>query len=200
VACTDDVHCGDGACDLQSNTCVECRFDDQCPEGDILTPQEYCNPDTQSCQLCVEDSHCPDGLVCDTDGVGDCVECLDNADCSGNGGRCVASSVGDICGQCTTDADCSGGQRCHPTTQFCVPAAKICNADADCGANFICDEEYRLCVRTNNANCTNDGDCLPEHQCRSTLAGQRCIGCDILFSPCPQGQTCIPFFGFCDLN
>ena len=119
-----------------------------------------------------------------TDGV--IVQCLTNADCSGNqvcspAGRCVeclrdqncplAAPICDVstnlCTQCQRDTDCpTGSSICNPATKRCV----------QCTSNIQCTVERPLCNPSNgscvqcltNGQCTAPAKCLNGSCCDST--------------------------------
>jgi hypothetical protein len=98
------------------------------------------------------------GAVCD--GVGKCVECLVDADCSGQGScvreQCTTPPPCATC-HCTdgtldadeTAADCGGS--CAP----CADAAK-CEVDQDC-ASDDCDALWQICLPKTCIDQTRDG-------------------------------------------
>ncbi len=155
VECVDNGDCSGATpyCDTSTNTCVECRFNTHCDDGNPCTA-DTCLANTCSNTNLTAGTSCPSG-VCD--GTGACVECVDNGDCndgnpcttdtcssntcgsgyvpagsgsctlgSGNPGVCDGSGG---CVECVTDAQCGGSQpRCSPTKNFCVE----CLDDIDC--------------------------------------------------------------------
>eukprot|EP00486_Rosalina_sp_Unknown_P001621 CAMPEP_0201565346 /NCGR_PEP_ID=MMETSP0190_2-20130828/4408_1 /ASSEMBLY_ACC=CAM_ASM_000263 /TAXON_ID=37353 /ORGANISM="Rosalina sp." /LENGTH=401 /DNA_ID=CAMNT_0047982721 /DNA_START=99 /DNA_END=1304 /DNA_ORIENTATION=+ len=141
TACTKDSQCsGDtDTCATDYGFCYKsCSSNSGCSTG------ETCQTDPASglkgCGEpdCTSDSDCSGSLVCDSDGEGDCVICVDTADCTANSAYgedyscqnsvCIADSCADdssACGAyvCTADGacviceldgdDCTTGTSCY---------------------------------------------------------------------------------------
>ncbi len=71
--------------------------------------------------VCKTNSDCPVGLVCNSAGNMQCVECIppNNSTCDPNGAGGVCQS-NNQCG-CNNNNDCSGGRNCNTTTHICDP-------------------------------------------------------------------------------
>ena len=80
---------------------------------------------------------CTDG-VCDPDS-GECVDCLTNADCSGDE---VCDEEEQECVECTEDGDCPDELACDVDGGTCVG----CVGDGDCDNDAICHDVYPTCV------------------------------------------------------
>ncbi|MET0384352.1 MAG: hypothetical protein ABW321_00260 [Polyangiales bacterium] len=81
-----------------------------CDSPDDCMPDPGCNAAFPDCPECTVDQHCEsqsEDRRCDVL-KGDCVECLDNADCSATEPLCVEGD----CEECITDDDCAIG-RCR---------------------------------------------------------------------------------------
>ncbi len=212
VACTADS-CKDTPkpyCDPDSNQCVECLKDDNCPSGKVCS-QKACVPG------CNDMHGCPDGGGACTNGM--CAACKTDNDCSGqtprcdtNSGLCVAClPVNDNCPQgfvcnqvngtytcamgCKTAADCpagdGGAQNMACCNQVCVDLnsdGKHCgDCNTDCG-NQACCAGFCSDVTSDLANC---GGC-----------GRQCTGGNASWM-CAQSMcvpTCKANFGDCDGN
>lgn len=169
-------------CNTTNNTCVACNGDFgsaatfKCPSSD--------NPAcvAGSCVQCsgTNVTRCPTNLpVCDT-ATSQCVQCNQNADCTGANGicntvshtctagcsddsNCVAPNgkcklPGNICVECLSDAQCGGTKpKCNLTTNQCV----ACTSDAQCsGTTPIC----------------NAGQCVPCDGDRGSGTPNACKG------------------------
>lgn len=119
--------------------------------------------------------------------AGLCVECVSNADCSGNTSVCS----GQTCVPCVDDADCAGA----PGGPVCAPSGACvgCTSDAGCTAPFAkCLPATQTCVA-----CVFDTDCgAAAPACEPTT--HTCVGC-YEDSICPalsicdlQASECVP--------
>ncbi|MBK8173629.1 MAG: hypothetical protein IPK60_25280 [Sandaracinaceae bacterium] len=220
--------CSLGACTGGADsTCVQCVADNNCGGS---TP--YCEVNSHTCRACLNAGHCTDqnnctGDTCSSEGscvftalptaqsceggvcngvaaAPMCVQCVSDAQCSGNTPRCDTST--NRCAQCITDAQCNDGNGC--TTDTCsggacahisqapgtacsggvcngaasAPQCVACVSDAQCGGNTShCDVARSRCVQcvgagdcNDNNSCTQDSCVAGSCQNRSTPAGQTC--------------------------
>jgi len=158
--CNTDADCGGPnsgrLCDLERHRCMSgCSTDagrNGCPMGQRCVmagtgsaARGTCTRDCTATPMCASLSMLP---LCPETGVRRCVECLSDANCSGNtdgrvycdaaSGNCVACLLGGV-SQCTAaglGAACLPGGICG------------CNSDADCGARDsgrVCDTVTRVC-------------------------------------------------------
>jgi len=92
VVCLTNTDCGPTlpSCDPQTFTCRPgCTSDGQCAAG-----QPYCDPTSAQCVRCIDNTNC-DGTstpYCSTNG--ECVECLQSAQCPKGDPVCTAGSCG----------------------------------------------------------------------------------------------------------
>lgn len=173
VDCTEDGDCTNPTpnCDTSSNTCVGCVDDADCAPY-------VCNTTNDVCVVCIDDGDCtaPGLPVCDTSGLPACVECAEEADCSG-GEHCHLPSR--TCQECVLDSqcpvaepfcsaltcvECQGGANCasSPSGTECISGACACNDNPDCSAS----DRGHVCI----------------------LATLRC-GCVDPVADCPAGLT-----------
>ncbi len=207
--CVGDLGCAECATDdecLQANAnrplcdrgqCVRCKIEggvDSCEADD---PELRCS--FGECQEAC-DGGCAgmgEGGLC-TDGQ--CVQCVVDAQCEGNGNGNVCDKVRGLCVPCANDDDCEekGPLRVHCSYAFecveclvsddckeqparcsnneCVPK---CCEDADCEADTFCDLTSGEC-----GGCTEDAQCAGR-QCAFGM----CVNCSEI-APCQDGYTC----------
>ena len=140
------------------------------------------------------DTACTDGAltgICD--GSGDCVECLDNADCTVNGETCDLATNNCVPASCMdntlngteTDTDCGGG-----TCNDCVNG-DTCAVGGDCTSNY--------CMGTTCTACTGSGvgQCAAAEYCEAGVCvadkadGQTCTGdAECSNNQCEGGFCC----------
>ncbi len=212
--------------DANANTipdeCDECVFDVDCSNGLFCDGVEVCLVDV--CQFqsppCVVGQLCdevgemcmPDGLDCNSNGIGDSFDILDETSLDQNG-----NGVPDECDECVFDADCddamfcTGDESCdvdvclvgdNPCVagQVCNEVTDACEPDgADCNTNGIGDATDILDGFSDDLNandvpdecdeCVADGDCDDGLFCTGveTCNIDTCVaGVD----PCSAGETC----------
>jgi len=159
--CASDAQCRGTRCETATGTCVACLGNDDCKETSrrFCAPQSYCveclTNDTcgarkrcdTSAHRCVDtceegDEDCPSGLSCNEDRRL-CVECRNNANCSGHpGGSFCDTSIG-RCVECASSAQCSTEKpTCDRRNGRCVE----CIGSAACGAGRICEPSTLTCI------------------------------------------------------
>lgn len=196
--CTDGLVCADGACvepcsadscgaagfcDENTGTCVQCRDNTDCPDGQV------CNAFTRECTSdvagCTGDDDCDRGF-CDT-ARGACVDCLDDDDC-GEGQVCDTLTRSCITQQgCTSDFNCSGATPvCETNTAVCVQ----CFADVHC-ASGTCDTISRTCL----AACVDDDGTEPNAAGEGGQPGPIASGGEHNGSICPGDVDEFTFTG-----
>jgi len=179
VRCTEDADCDDGqVCD--GTECVECDDDADC--ADPAEPQ--CNEG--ACEPCTSDAACEDrsSTHCDTDEgsdtLGQCVECLEHADCENPEPQCRENRT---CGGCTGNDACEdrgetpycntldGASRegqcvaCTGATEEAACAAKACKRDTG-----TCTERDRRSVQSCGP-CEADSECDTNSRCVENQIG-----------------------------
>jgi len=136
VACLRDAHCGGGQprCQAARHVCVECLAAMDCAAN-------------QACMFgrciatCASGATCPaEAAMCDERGL--CVRCAHDSECSVAAvpycnvatGQCVA---------CLDDAQCPTAQHCHPYRSVCVG----CLSSTDCSSDrHICNPATGVCI------------------------------------------------------
>ena len=111
------------------------------------------------CQpTCAANADCTTGLVCDTANA-KCVQCVADADCTGDLKKGGCDTAKNICKQCKADGDCPTPtyKGCDTGTGMC----KMCASDTDCEISSVkimtgkCDTSKSwMCLK-----CTADADC-----------------------------------------
>lgn len=178
-------------CNPARGVCVECTSNAQCPNA----PLTACDPATGTCVQCVTGADCrnPNSPVCDP-ASHTCVGCLTNTDCPN--GVCQMNR----CVQCLSDAQCSGNTpRCDTTTNTCV--ACIPGATDNCPTGQYCRPDNR-CEQgcKTGADCPS-GVCLPNHSCQMCTSDTQCaagnvcqngtcVGACSATAPCGANETC----------
>ncbi|HEY5958225.1 MAG TPA: hypothetical protein VIV60_16790 [Polyangiaceae bacterium] len=169
-------------CDKNSNACVRCLTNEECPPGAPACSLEHV------CVGCQVSADCRGpNSVCDTDN-NTCVECTADSHCTGINPSCHLPTH--TCVPCVRNSDCTAPHPvCHPNTHTCV----ACAVDADCPAsNPACDVNTHQC-----AACTSDANCTaPTPACNLTT--HACVGCTSdanCTAPTPTcnlaAQTCV---------
>ena len=209
-ACTIDGDCKDPARSRCSpaKLCVECaRMPDSCPAGG------YCNELFQCTLGCKQESDCqisPTVPLCESKRH-QCVECLNNAQCTGGktcspSGACVEScnppgqpcSKGQCCqGLCVDTAvdllNCGGcNLACVGTNGTPQCTAGVCGWT--CASGFThCDSGNTGCETNTRSDTAHCGSCA-----------KRCDGLNANNVTCSAGAcaftTCLAGFGDCDAN
>lgn len=240
--------CKDGEfCDEDEDRCVECDDENPCPNNQVCNSGKCECPvdkpilnDKGVCVSCDEDNPCPPCTYCTPDGckpkecttgvcddeTGDCVECINSGDCTGENECCQPDKTCDCCPGFERDFD----------TGKCIPIGD-CEEDIDCGVCEICDNDVcvpRECPKRyipveidgvceckkecdcDDATCSSSEACVPADanrcyckECEGTCAdnddcGVGCIcGDDLNCKPnpckgsCENGADCGPGCG-CD--
>jgi uncharacterized repeat protein (TIGR01451 family) len=212
-------------CDAATDKCVDgCRGmgGNGCPTGDECTSMDA---SIGQCVACLSDADCGgvmSGKVCDVaahtcgDGcrgmggngcptnahctsmdtsVGQCVACLQDTDCGGNGSGKVCDATTDTCVDgCrgTSEGICPTGQSCTSMDQT-IGKCVACLTDAECGGAMsgkVCDLTTDQCVD----GCRGTGNGCPTGKaCTSTNAtiGQ-CVACltDADCGDASSGKVC----------
>lgn len=101
--CTTALDCsGDQVC--SGGECVECAISGDC--GSDLA----CDPDTNTCVECEYNHQCPDGYDCENNScIEDPNSCSTDSDC-GPCQKCYGECVG--FGDCSSDGDCASNESC----------------------------------------------------------------------------------------
>jgi len=189
------------ACDLATNTCVECLDDSTCSGAKpacagtscvectgsnasaCTGTTAICEPSKHQCIACVVDGDCKtaEKSFCSQNS---CVACADSNACKArDGGKPVCAASG-ACVECDTDKDC------HGTAPFCGPQ-KTCQSCNDVGADActtlnggvtpVC-AASGACVQ-----CGKDADCSPTSTTPFCSEAGACVAC----SSAPAGRNCM---------
>ncbi len=155
------------------------------PDGKETATQEFdCTPggdagaDAGSGVDCRRGTPCDLPQVCDVV-TGDCVECLDDTECSGNmatgdaGAATTCDEARHECVRCLDDADCMGGvckvDMSSSSGNVCVE----CLVNENCGGDRpICDTATNECT----ASCTSDAECRGDKPVCNT-SRNLCVEC-----------------------
>jgi hypothetical protein len=204
VACLEDANCT-GAfnhiCETTTGLCVECLNNAQCPTVDaarcIVEPEE--NKTQYSCDVCTDNAQCTgksDGGLCRPDGL--CVDCLTNAECSGNPALSNCVVIGEPnngntgeCIVCAGDTDCLlvPGKLACKTGEGCVECVNDTHCVGNAGGTHckVSDmgaaqgtADVNTCVECNsNADCTGAGAALcTNNQCVPCAVDNDCAHLD----------------------
>ncbi len=187
VQCLDNSNCTNPDspfCETVSGQCVQCLEDDSCLAADAAHCEVGQNAtDRYECVGCEDNTDCAGkpglgGLCRTVDGL--CVDCITNAECSGDR---TASQCGNggTCERCAVDDDCDlfeGRPNCK-VDEGCVG----CVNDADCTGN----PDGNTCKLNNNGTaqgpgvintcveCVDNGDCLTPGA--PVCSGNVCTAC-----------------------
>lgn len=177
LPCDDPTDCPPGS-ECENGVCVppatptptptpECTADDQCPEGQVCSPDGHCvvataTPTPTPSPPCTNDNECPPGQIC-IEETGHCVTprppCDEDSDCS------VACAEANDCADLASppDRSCVDNQCCpadHCRSMRCVPV-RGCEEAAECFGTEACIEDPA--AQCNGAgpsgNCECGGDC-----------------------------------------
>ena len=140
--CQEDIHCDDGysctidSCNLLTNTCINERHDEVCPDDLFCNGDEVCDPtdeETDPVTGCsaVEPRSCDDDILCTVD---ECDEGLD---------ECLHTGINSLCPQSfqCIQAVCDPSIGCRD--QYL--SGRSCNDNNPCTTGDVCEQGY--CVR-----------------------------------------------------
>ena len=128
---------------------------------------------------CNDERDCPQNKpICDRDGSGGCVACLDARDCATPDLACID---GECRTHCTSNAECNGGL-CDMATGTCI----ACVENNDCGIGSLCLDG------TCTPGCERDRDCPADKHVCAPADGDHgtCYEC-VDTATCPTGKSCI---------
>ena len=205
--CTSDICDSIGSCDHFNANGEVCDLtpgsaDGQCNGGVCLDPGAACLPNpcddghecTQNvCEALGANSHecthpakprgdrCSDGIRTYCDGLGTCVQCIDNSQC-GDGNQCT-QDICDSIGSCNNppeppNAPCSEGERIRcDGAGSCVEcnSNEQCNDGNQCTSN-VCESICKGVVCNDDEECTDDACDPADGSCDNT--------------PLPDGALC----------
>ncbi len=198
VDCYLNGHCNipsEPMCYVQANICVECLADTHCA-GDL-----HCNLSIHECTevICETTEDCSPGLHCKED-TGDCVQCLEHAQCGSNQWcRDFSCQTG-----CLDDLECQikEGEKhyCNDETQRCYYAE--CTSNDECASNpdgtWCSLADSPVALHFNCVECLEDSHCDEYFECDPVQKSCRPQPC---YSR-PDGDQCPdldPCF-FCDYD
>ena len=129
---------------------------------------------------CTIDPDCKvPGLHCDVVSH-TCVECANNAHCSGDAGWPLCDISIHRCVVCQAPTDCPSGMTCESATRSCV---FTCSAGTSCPGNRRCDSSRGICIE-----CASKSECpLPDRNSCETATGT-CTAC-AADGDCPSGRA-----------
>jgi len=144
-------------CRVDRGACVECLTNVECSDD---AQASRCDQNSGLCAPCRADNDCAavEGKFACAGGNGNagrCVQCTDNADCTGNpaGPACKVSAGGssapiNTCVQCVADADCPSAAAARCVANQCVACADDANCAHVAGAG-VCDTSVAspVCVQ-----------------------------------------------------
>jgi hypothetical protein len=149
--------------------------------GDVLPPPP-----------CETTADCPVGMVCDPES-NVCVECLEAADCHGEGMVCIDNHCVQLL-PCDPENPCPEGKLCDPKLGVCVD----CLEDADCPDGFECDDGF---CEEKKPFCDEENPCpdglycnFHTNECVECLGDENCEvteWCDVEEGEC-QNDLCKP--------
>jgi len=140
---------------LDDSECVECTLDEQeyCSARD-----QVCDTEAHECVDCLDNAQCtaPTASRCDS-ATNECAPCETNADCDGVDGLGATGNACDadaICVACTPDSEaqtCPDGKSCEPRTNTCT--------ETTIGSRDVCE----ACVA--DSECGDDGEPSDAYKC-----------------------------------
>jgi hypothetical protein len=164
----------------------ECRTSAEC-----ALPRPYCAGTLGQCVECLSKANCSGTgrAYCKTTTY-TCVRCLADTQCKPGAPYCETTEG--VCVACLSSTNCGARGACDRNVHECVPA---CDSDADCEGSPtvpVCDPERNVCVQ-----CLGDGDC-PTSLPHCSPKTERCVSClsdDDCASPTahcdPLAQACV---------
>ncbi|RMG18596.1 MAG: hypothetical protein D6729_06835 [Deltaproteobacteria bacterium] len=188
--CSSDTDCaglqGRTHCDVAGGRCVQCIVTSHCPDPE----QQVCDTSTWSCiprPPCTSDAQCSDLPAtprCEATS-GRCVNCTQNAHCTGKQQVCDPTTYSCRFLPCTGDAFCQD----YPETPYCDRQSGQCEAcveDGHCPTGEVC----RNGACQPEGECTRDEACAPGQRCNTLQGPGVCQEC-ITATDCRLGGRCI---------
>lgn len=187
--CTDK--CDGKLCDEATDTCVDCKNKDDCPNNQVcqtgkcecpwdlpyLGVDGYCHEcatkeDCGPCKKCEQGVckpiECANGGICNPEDD-KCVQCIDNSQCTGPFEECKDNNK----------CDCIDGYHRDPATGFCVQNPP-CTDKSECKACETCDPVLGCIPR----KCPDNYICVPEED--------KCVKkCECGSGPCSLTEACV---------
>ena len=213
VQCVNDADCSGSTpkCSTSTNTCVECLASADCTSKTAAKCSSY------ACVACTGDTDCNFTLekqCLTTASPATCVQCINDAGCSGSTPKCSSSNT---CVECLTNADCPLKTAAKCDSNACVPCTSstdcslfsseiqcltsvspatcvACRTDTDCGGTTPrCSTSSYTCVA-----CVSDSDCggttprclTSSNTCVACLSNSDCTS--VSESKCSTSNTCEP--------
>ncbi len=201
-SCSPAEPCATGRCLVSQDRCVECIYNDDCPDGLVCSAAHACAPAGSGCtaQGCAAD-----GKICAPE-EGACRDCLSDPECGSRlckNGTCQPCNVGDNCGSGRTceNGDCTSvpGTPCQTNADCGDRVCKLVGADKECVACALAAEcgGDRDCVgghcQAGTPECSVDTECAPPATiCQAGLCESGCGE-----TGCAAGQACNLTTGRC---
>lgn len=123
-------------------------------------------PGDAGTRACSEAQPCARPLVCDA--LGECVECISDAQCSGALPACDPATK--RCVACRGTVGCSSPQVCSASAPVCVQTCQE-------GSPSACPGFLGGCHSGVCAQCTDDDDCGTGRHCETAIG--RCVNCTV---------------------
>ncbi len=207
VPCVDTSDGTDPGCSASTphcngTRCVECLLSDDCPASPVDCKYRSCQggscqfPNRRSGFVCNDDG----GNVCD--GAGNCVECVDDVQCSGTP-RPYCNTSTNTCVRCLTNGDCDDRNDC--TTDRCTASNTCSNRNVSAGTSCsggVCDGAGACVECRTNTHCDDGNPCTFDTCSSGTcsnvnrMAGVSCPGGGV----CDGAGACVECLGDGDCN
>lgn len=208
--------CTSDGCTNKPQVCVTHEDCTTCNICNTTIDPNVCTLDSNACVECAGEADCPAGYTCylPTTGKGHCIPGEVQTD--GDSAGCDPTSATACSGlnpACPNDMS----QKCDAASKICVCKFKSCKANTDCAATEICDTTKGYCVDkpavdgdlepepepepepdTNTCaggarSCQRTSDCSTGDVC---IGGCCTAGCTA--SSCPTGTVCNTKNGYCE--
>lgn len=151
VDCNDNISCTTDSC--LYNFCTLVPENSVCNDGVFCNGNEFCHQ-TLGCQAATAPCTTPPEQICSED-IGQCVQCLTNADCVDNNacnGIETCNLTTNTC-QAGIPVNCSDNQYCNGV-ETCNPANGACLAGVNaCLSGQQCNESSDICTQCGNTIC-----------------------------------------------
>lgn len=145
--CPTDNSCIGGRCigDERPTFCQDHTECPVCNICDMTMEPNICTYDSNACMICAGDADCPEAYTCylPTTGQGHCIPVAVDGDaeiasCDPNS----ATACSDITPACPYDMS----QKCDSESHMCVCKYRACKDSSDCAASERCDTNKGICI------------------------------------------------------